>query len=419
MVLTLLASCKGCDDVSKGSADAAGPASSKVAAVVSAGPADAGTAFADADAPFDAAVMDEPYGDAGTSSCRLVYGPAEQPFRGPAALWVVGKELRLVTNDAGEPRIYPVAIPPIPAKGAPPVVPPRPSTFTGVRWPPCELAGRFAYCQAPGGAVVRSILGSADAEASKSIAKSRSGTRIAAAEIGQDHSVVAFLDTRHTTEGDMLQAFVALDEHEPVRLSEDGAGATTLRFLPGGERPVAVYLDTRTSMVPVHARPLSMQNGELVLGTDAVLFVGGAPERGIDFTASSAGTKGFAFVPMPRDTLEFGMATIPIEDPPKDDVAAVWSLYPNGVDPAPIAASPSRDKTTALLVRVRPREQAPGSPRILELGRVDSGGVFTSYGEMGLGNGITDLAIIEDAAGAVWILYGSTRVTWLERRVCP
>ncbi|HVH45858.1 MAG TPA: hypothetical protein VM925_26070, partial [Labilithrix sp.] len=139
----------------------------------------------------------------------------------------------------------------------------------------------------------------------------------------------------------------------------------------------------------------------------------------IDFTVASAGAKSFAFVPMPRDTIDFGMAVLPIEDPPKDDIPATWSLYPNGVDPAPIAAAPARDGKGAWIARIRPRERAPGSPRILELGRVDVAGAFSSYGEVAPGKGVTDVAVIEDGSGGVWILYGDTSITWLERRVCP
>ncbi|MBX3205864.1 MAG: hypothetical protein KF764_12395 [Labilithrix sp.] len=415
--LLMLASCKSCDDPPKERADA-GPAPST--------PVPPPSADAAAPAAQDAAAAaDEPYGDAGVSACRLVYGPAEQPFRGPAALEVAGHELRLVANDAGKPRVYPVPIAPLPPKNAPSLVPPRPSTFTGMRWPPCELAGRFVYCQAPGGAIVRSVAkgrgpdDGSGASSSRTIAKSRSGTRIAAASLGADHSVVAFLDVRRTTEGEMLQAFVALDEREPVRLSEDGAGATTLRFLPRGETPVAVYLDTRTAMVPVHARVLSLREGDLSLGSDAVLFVGGAPERGIDFAAAPVGDKGLAFVPIPRETIDFGVATLVIDDPPKDDVGAVWSHYPNGLDPAPIAAAPSRDGKHAWVARVRPREKAPGSPRILELGRADAAGTFSSLGEIASGQRVTDVAVVEDGAGAVWVLYGDTTITWLERRACP
>ncbi len=413
----VLASCKGCEEPARGVADASADTTVPAAQVDAAGAVEAGDgSFVDAGArpAGDAALTeDAPFGDAGTSSCRLAYGPAEQSFRGPAALSIVGQELRLVVNDAGKPRVHPVAISPSP-RGTPPVVPPRPTSFTGVRWPACELAGRFAYCQAPGGSIVRTTVGGSD---SKTIAKSRSGTRIAAAAIGPDHSVVAFLDVRRTTEGDMLQAFVALDERDPVRLSDDGAGATTLRFLPRGETPVAVYLDTRTAMVPIHARPVGMKGGDLELGEDSVLFVGGAPERGIDFTVAQAGAKAFAFVPMPRETTDFGMASLVIEDPPKDDIVAVWSRYPNGLDPAPIAAAPAKDGKSAWVVRTRPRQKEPGTPRILELGRVDPSGVFSSLGEIASGRGVTDVAIIDDGVG-VWILYGDPTITWLERRIC-
>lgn len=428
--VVMLASCKRCEDVPEAGRDAAGEAASSAAHPTAISDAAVATEAAPPDAgpPSDAGAAEyDPYGDAGVpSSCRLVYGPAEQPFRGPAALSVVGHELWLVANDAGRPRVYPVAIGPVPPKNARPVVPPRPSSFVGMRWPPCELAGRFAYCQGPGGPIVRTVLGGDEPRnkaaigSSKTIAKSRSGTRIAAASLGPDHSVVAFLDVRRTTEGEMLQAFVALDEREPVRLSDDGAGATTLRFLPRGETPVAVYLDTRTAMVPIHARPLSLRENDLVLGADAVVFVGGPPERGIDFAVASVGrTRGFAFVPMPRETTEFGMAALPIEEPPKDDVPAVWSDYPNGIDPAPIAATSAHDGKSAWIVRVRPRASAPGVPRILELGRVDAAGAFTSYGEIASGNRVTDVALVEDGSGALWVLYGDTTVTWLERRVCP
>lgn len=349
-------------------------------------------------------------GDAGAGGCKLSYGPVEQTFRGPASLDASGPELRLVANDSGKPRVFTVAIPP---RGAPPVVPPPPTSFVGMRWPACELAGKFVYCQGPGGAITRSVGAGGDP---KLVARSRAGTRIAAAALGDAHSVVAYLDLHRTTEGDMLQAFAVMDDGEPVRISDDGAGATTLRFLQRGDAPVLVYLDTRTAMVPVHARRMSAGPKGLALGDDAVLFVGGVPERGIDLAVATAGEKSFAFVPMARETLDFGMVALVIEDPPKDDIPAAWSRYPNGLDPAPIAAAKTRDGKAAWVARMRPRAAPASSPRILELGRFD--GAFTSFGEIASDKHVTDVAIAEDGAGGVWILYGDTSHTWLERRTC-
>jgi hypothetical protein len=167
-------------------------------------------------------------------------------------------------------------------------------------------------------------------------------------------------------------------------------------------------------MVPVHARAIGLKDADLVLGNDAVAFVGGAPERGVDLAVGGVGSKLFILLPMPRETIEFGMAAIPVLDPPKDDVQAVWSLYPNGLDPAPIAAS-----SDGWVARVRPKETMPGARRVLELGRLDESGGFRSLGVLEEGKSITDVAIITDAQRGVWILYGDANATWLERRVCP
>lgn len=375
-------------------------------------PADAATAA------FDASVI-----DAGPSACRLAYGPAEQAFRGPAAMVTSATELKLVANDGGKPRIFPVPLGPPPAASAPAVAPPKPSTFQAMRWPPCEMAGRWAYCQAAGGNVYRTTLGTTD---TKLVAKSQPSTRIAAASLGPDHAVVATLDARRTTEGVMMQAFVTMDDGETQRLSDDGAGATVLRVVPRGSGAVALYLDARTAMVPVHARPISLKGTNLALGDDAVVFVGGPPERGIELTAAGTGRSLFALIAMSHETSDFGMAALPIAEVPKEDVQPVWSPYPNGLDPAPIGAtvagaadSGDGGSSSAWVARVRPSDREVGSPRMLELGRVDASGAFTSAGSISTGKRITDIAMTTDAYGSIWILYGDTNATWLERRVCP
>lgn len=347
--------------------------------------------------------------DAGASACKLLYGPAEQPFRGPAAIVPSPNLLQLVTNEAGRPRVHGVPITP-PNVLVPP--PPKPMSFAGMRWPPCEVANKYVYCQAPGGIVTRSLL--ASGAETKEIAKSKNGTRIAASAIGKDHAVVAWLEAHHTTEGVMLQAFAAIDDGAPFRLSDEGSGATQLRLVARGEQALAVYIDTRTAMVPIHARPIAAK-GALA---DEVVFVGGPPERGIDFAIAQSSRGTFVLLPTARDSTEFGMAAIAVPDPPKHDVGAVWSMYPNGLDPAPIEAT-TNDPKGSLVARVLPRERAPGSPRIIELGRVDEKGAFTSLGGIADGRHVTDIAMANDAFGTTWILYGDSNSTWLQRRVCP
>ena len=401
--------CGGSDSVKDAALDARAPRAPETveASVVDAAPLDA--------APLDAAPVDAAPVDGGSSACRLVYGPAEQPFRGPAALLVTPTELKLVANDSGKPRIYPVPLAAPPSASAAIARPPAPSSFVGMRWPPCELAGKWVYCQAAGGIVYRTTLGGRD---TKQIAKSRASTRIAASALGPDHSVLATLDVRHTTEGERLQAFITLDDGETTRLSEEGAGATVLRLVPRGAGAVAFYLDARTSMVPVHARPLALKGSGLALADDAVVFVAGPPERAVDFAVASGAGALFALLPIGTGSLDFGMAAIPVSDPPRLDVQPIWSMYPNGLDPAAIAGTVGGE-APAFVARVRPAERAAGSPRILELGRLDAAGTFRSLGTLATGEPITDVAIARDGFGAVWILYGDATATWLERRVCP
>jgi hypothetical protein len=422
-------SCSKCsaDDPARAGKDAAANDASPAAAASASG-SSSSAAIAEGDAAptssSDAATassFDASASDAGPSACRLAYGPAEQTFRGPAAMVTTATELKLVANDGGRPKIFSVPLGPPPPASAP-VPSPKPSSFVAMRWPPCEIAGRWAYCQAAGGVVYRTTLGGTD---SKQIAKSQPSTRITAAALGPDHAVVGTLDARRTTEGVMMQAFITLDDGETVRLSEEGAGATVLRLLPRGDSAVALYMDVRMAMVPVHARPLSLRGKDLALADDAVVFVGGPPERGIELTPASVGSAVFALVPMARETSDFGMAALPIPEHPKDDVQPSWSLYPNGLDPAPIAATVTATAgadagaSSAWVARVRPSDREVGAPRIVELGRLDAKGAFASLGAISTGKHVTDMAIAADAYGSVWILYGDTNATWLERRVCP
>ncbi len=359
--------------------------------------------------------------DGGASACRIAYGPAELPFWGAAALVTTKNELLVVTNDAGKPRVHAVPLAPPPPPGAPPVSPPRALAFEAMRGPPCEIAGKWAYCPGPGGLVQRTTLGASD---TKTVAKSRAGTRIAAAPLGEGHALLAVLDTRKTTEGDTMHAFVALDDHEPVRLSEDGAGATSVRLVPRGAGIVAVYIDARSAMLPVHARTLTLaltggKHDAVAIGSDAVVFIGGPPERAVDFALAGAGRALFALVPIPKETVTFGMAAIPIEDPPKDDVQAIWSGYPNGLDPAPIAATTSIGETgTAWVARVRPKDAPPASPRVVEVGKLDARGRFITFGTVAEGRAVAHVAIATDVFGTLWLVYGDRSGSWLERLVC-
>ena len=336
-----------------------------------------------------------PVADAGPSSCKVVFGPTEQSFVGPATVLADGT---IVGNEAGRARVWTPTSPKAPA--------------VTLKWPACVVADKRVFCMSPNGTLTRTPLAGGEP---KTIAKARPNTRIGAVAIAE-HAVVAWLESHPTTEGEQLQAFGAMDDDAKVRISEDGAGATSIQLIEQGGRATAVYLDTRSAMVPVHARPLAVEGGKLVPKSDLVLHISGPPERGIDFALGAAAKKVMVLLPTAKETADFGVAVYPLADPLVPDVAPVWSMYPNGLDPAPIAAT--REGKTVYVVRVRPLAQAPGSPRVVELGSLDDAGVFTSLGTIGDGKTVTDVAIAAGSNG-LWIVYGDATGAWLERRSCP
>ncbi len=175
-------------------------------------------------------------------------------------------------------------------------------------------------------------------------------------------------------------------------------------------------LDARLSMTPVHARTVSVAGDRVSLGKDAVVFVGGSPEIGVSMALAQSKETAFALVPLPMETVRFGMAIVPLPLPARDDMPFVWSQYPNGLDPAPLAATLGADRPT--VVSLRPESAEPGSKRVLELGTLDENGGYSARGTIHPAGKVAEIRIARDAFGADWILYGDSSKTWLERRLC-
>ena len=265
--------------------------------------------------------------------------------------------------------------------------PPEPAVVAGARYS-IEVDGAVVRRQANG--------------PPKILAHARPGTRIAAAPLGDGHAVVAYLADRKTTEGVVMVAYAVLDDGEPVRLSEDGSGATFVTLVPRGDGVLAAYVDARSVLTPVHARTLTRQEGALRLGPDAVVFVGGAPE-GLPRLALAAPKQGpaLALLPMPEGARQFGMAVIRIDDPPADDEPFGWSLYPEGLRPAPVAATHVGGRP--YFARVRPASDARGAPHVLELGRLD-GETVTLLGLYATAPRITEVELAaEEPLLKVWL----------------
>ncbi|WP_082363290.1 hypothetical protein [Chondromyces crocatus] len=304
----------------------------------------------------------------------------------------------------------PVALPPLTGP-APPATPPP--ALDRANWPACTAAGGSLYCMDLQGAIRRGPLAGGER---KPIATGRRGTTLAAAPLPEDHTVVAFLADRKTTEGVVTQAFIALDDSPAVPLSEDGAGATFVTLMPWKDGALAMYIDARAALTPVHARMLRRTaQGQLALGPDAVIFVGGGFEARMAgaLTQTEAGSV-FALIPTSHSDSGFGMAAIRLSDPPRIDEPVVWSMYPNGLSPAPITAT--RGRGPPRVVRARPSAPEPGAKAVLELGHLLEDGSFAAHCIAAKAGSFTHVAMEPEHDGSVWLTYTTSDGTWLEQR---
>jgi hypothetical protein len=353
--------------------------------------------------------------------CQLSRGPVQLAYTGAVTLAVDpdADEPRIVFNVEGTPRAValPAAAKGAPAKNGKPAEPAKAERLAlsepalPAPLPACAAAGSLFFCVDPAGDVRRSTRAG---EQGKILARARPGSPVAAAPIAGARSVYAYLGDRKTSEGSMTLAFAALDDSPPVTLSEDGAGATFVALAPRGGEVVAMYIDARRVLTPVHARILGA-GPKLALGPDAVLFVGGGGDaRQLGAIAQGAPGTELALLATEKDEKDFGLAAIKIDEQPRDDARVTWSLYPTAMDRVAIAAT--QGVTPALVLRTRPLAANNAEERVLELGELEPGGAYKLLCTVAEGKRFQDLAVAADRKGHVWLAYTDGDGTWVERR---
>jgi hypothetical protein len=93
------------------------------------------------------------------------------------------------------------------------------------------------------------------------------------------------------------------------------------------------------AITPVHVRRLRFAAKRPILGDDLVAWVGGGVQPLTEMTILAGGPKDlWGFLPHERSIKEFGLAELDLTMNPTMDTKTTWQLYPNGIDPAPVAA---------------------------------------------------------------------------------
>jgi hypothetical protein len=296
----------------------------------------------------------------------------------------------------------------------------RRRAFVDVPMPPktslpgCVVLSDFVYCPDASGAIHRTEGGENDTI----VAHGRAGTPLSVTRISPDHVLLAYIRDDVSSEGRIRVAEVKLDDAPPVRLSDEGSGATYVEVISRGDSAFALTLDGRTAMTPTHVHVVRALAGKPSLSRDAVVFVGGPAER---YTrgriALAADGAAFVVVPLAHPLEGFGMAVVRLSDPPTENEPVVWSMYPNGLDPAPLAVT--RSLSPIRIARVRPSAPEPGASHLLELGELSPAGEFQAKCILAEAAYVKDVELDVDREGTMWLFWRDTRGSHLERRALP
>lgn len=161
-----------------------------------------------------------------------------------------------------------------------------------------------------------------------------------------------------------------IEGHGSRPLSREAGGATSVSVVHlGAGRFALLMLDGRVGMSPVHAVYLELDaDGNPHVGEDRVVHVAGPAERGSAIAGVELGRGPLALLPISKDASHFGLLLLRVGHG-EDETPATWIDYPNGLDPAPIAAASVCRRP--MVAFVRPATAAPRSTRVLELGEPD------------------------------------------------
>lgn len=201
----------------------------------------------------------------------------------------------------------------------------------------------------------------------------RSGTRVSAAPEDTPVAAVAYIAR---SKSGAMKARLWAEGAGNVELTPEGTAAGTVSLAVSSSGLFAVTLEGRTSMTPVHVRKIRFEQNRVLLAEDVVVWVGGSAQVATEVTALSTPDDLWAFVPIERDVTTFGLARIEIGATPTMNATVNWRVYPNGMDPAPVAAA--QVCGAPALVYVRPATGEPHAPQELYLAKVGAAGLEPS-----------------------------------------
>jgi hypothetical protein len=352
----------------------AAPAASHSALSSAAGPA---TASADPNAslsvselPEDESAAPTPSADAPKTASKIiideavVIGPAGAMSADEHGVVMIDKndELHLAKRAA-------LSLSPHPERARFPSVFGGPNDYFSVARGPLLLRGK-AYWVSDGKLVRRALDSATPLEILARDA--RNGTRVAGADVAGAPAHAVYV-TKPKNDDAPPRAALWVEGAEPMLLSPEGAGASSVAATSTGEDLFAIAIDARSAMTPLHGRRVRFKAGKPELAQDVVMWVGASSQTLSEVFASTTPYGVRAFLPIERDISHFGLVMLELGTEPHMDPKAVWRGYPNGIDVAPVASGAFCG--SAFVAYVRPANPAPDAPEVLEIAEISESGL--------------------------------------------
>jgi hypothetical protein len=279
-----------------------------------------------------------------------------------------------------------------------------PAAFRLLAKPP-SIASGFAYWVSQG-RLVRRALGDGELESLRDDA--RPGTRVSAAEFGGT-AAVAYIG-QPDSEG-TSHARLWLEGLPPLELTPEGAGASSVALTAHGDGLLAVAIDGRSAMTPVHARRITWQGRQPRLADDVVVWVAGSAQAFTEIVVGSSQGRAFAYLPTARDVSHFALASLDLGSEPRLDSEVTFFDYPNGIDLAPVASAELCGRPHVAFAR--PTTPAPGAPQELVLAEPGSGRMLN----LANSRGFVSVSLAAQPGGAL-LAYVADGRTWARGLTC-
>ncbi|HRI65210.1 MAG TPA: hypothetical protein PK156_13265, partial [Polyangium sp.] len=197
-------------------------------------------------------------------------------------------------------------------------------------------------------------------------------------------------------------------------LSPEGSGASSISLVPVGEgQVIAMWLDARQAMTPVHARRFEVREKTTAIAEDEVMFVGGPPEGYPELIGVRAGNSAAGMVPLSTEK-GFALHNIMVNWQGKAKVAALE--YPNGMDIAPVAGASACGQSVVMYTR--PENKEAGAPQVLELATIGKNGAIEVEEVAAYPGQVLELSAAAIDDNTIWTVYTANAKSFALRIRC-